>query len=1286
MEDDYTWKDVNIPILSQIYVNLDQIEITYEDKPEYKFKVSTFWNEIKNKIDDSLLNYLEEDYKNKFINCGKLLLKDIERFAFCRKFHFLAYNNKIIPIPDDFLEKDYTTKLLKAGIQIIPDMLTVNSSNREYKENEPYFNRLTFTNIEITKDDMIFKFNHYANIFASIDPNSTELRDVYLHEFNDPWKKVVNETSIDSLCIVNMTFPSIIRKTEDVIFNMENNKKNELLYPADAVTFELAEEDVVGGADSDDAPAPAPAPAAPAPAQPPTTTADLMRYAVAAPATATATATLFVDHRVQISILFPVQFIIIGHQQAGETLMFLGGSVSQTETQRLHPFLIQREIQPQASLIFAEPQIDSLGLSQHSDQTSDPPAPATPAAPAIPAAPAAPEERDRVNDDVMNSPATLDDLKRLRKHFTISDDSPLANTTLSAVLPSGLSPADKARAGIILSEGRKVGEATKLIKIVEQCPVTIEETTIKKDKNGNETKMSSEIEKYHDGESYKKRKVIKVIFDHTNPLTEWITLKTYLYRLFIIDTLHDFFDKENIEKEGRLSALDDKTNKTAFMKFYQEYLGKFSNIFPEILRYDLVDSKYYDVNVKDQHETLSDLLKKDVNFEFLESYLNMILELAYHKNLMTDLEKEEADLHNFGDVLNTLEREKNKQGGYYAKTLIVDADKSSLQHFKLIHDYYNQEKRKKEQQNSKAPAPIIYLKTLSHELDQATTPKIEKVLRSVAEDYFNEGTITHLSSLKLKKSADCTNMKDELTPPGRMPQPEFENLGAAPAPAQNAVDDDDDDNALHGIQVQMIKRKQGQDVTFLDYQINRTFKETDQNVDLTHKEKCQFLFGLLHTYSQNIFNIRLRHTVLTTYPPSSRSSTRNSENKSHHCFQNWWSHRISTSNLYVDKSTTKKANKSICAFVVECMLFSKMRMDAIASTGAADEDPFRPSIFIISIIKLIYSSGNSVHFVRWRRDLVDKITHYITGWNEDFTHDNENIDEGRLPNIASRLINAINRIDINNDFIEGKKTEAVEHLSRMLKVMKDTSFQFDGHYNKYCDRINQHIDENFSIVRDNKSEISIDFKINKIFNDNYDTAPNKNWFLDMIGSIKNKARNRKVSDDDDLGTFGVRKLCDWMFNNYTESGPKRSKMTHSYDRLVKPVILKMVMDSFHYINLLENKLQVDNNNSVTIGKKVLPIMSTFDLNCGYLCGFFTDQILSLIENSCPSQGHRIQPFTIRHKEWKRLQNEQQNDDNSRRQRVASMSNQLSFTAGGSGKTRRRGDKIKSNGKITRRKQ
>jgi hypothetical protein len=97
-------------------------------------------------------------------------------------------------------------------------------------------------------------------------------------------------------------------------------------------------------------------------------------------------------------------------------------------------------------------------------------------------------------------------------------------------------------------------------------------------------------------------------------------------------------------------------------------------------------------------------------------------------------------------------------------------------------------------------------------------------------------------------------------------------------------------------------------------------------------------------------------------------------------------------------------------------------------------------------------------------------------------------------------------------------------------------------------------------------------------------------------------------------------------------------------------------------------------------------MSTFDLNCGYLCGFFTDQILSLIENSCPSQGHRIQPFTIRHKEWKRWQNKQQKDDNSRREIVAETLNRIGYTAGGSGKTRRRGDKIKSNGKITRRKQ
>ena len=72
----------------------------------------------------------------------------------------------------------------------------------------------------------------------------------------------------------------------------------------------------------------------------------------------------------------------------------------------------------------------------------------------------------------------------------------------------------------------------------------------------------------------------------------------------------------------------------------------------------------------------------------------------------------------------------------------------------------------------------------------------------------------------------------------------------------------------------------------------------------------------------------------------------------------------------------------------------------------------------------------------------------------------------------------------------------------------------------------------------------------------------------MLSHINQKTQSNE--DDDGSGSFGVGKLCDWMFNHEVVN-------TTPYDHIVKPVILKMIMDSFHYINLLENKLQVEGN-------------------------------------------------------------------------------------------------------------
>ena len=235
-------------------------------------------------------------------------------------------------------------------------------------------------------------------------------------------------------------------------------------------------------------------------------------------------------------------------------------------------------------------------------------------------------------------------------------------------------------------------------------------------------------------------------------------------------------------------------------------------------------------------------------------------------------------------------------------------------------------------------------------------------------------------------------------------------------------------------------------------------------------------------------------------------------------------------------------------------------------------------------------------------------------------------------------------------------------------------------------------------------------KINNILGTTYN-APG--WFQNMRTDISNLyagSSNNKDVEDESGSSFGVSKLTKWMFHpNVQHIMPKTYDTT--YERLEKPVILKMMMDSFHYINLLENKLQVENRKASTIGRKVLPILHTMDLNCGYLCGFFTDQILRSIEYNKDFDSV-VSPKTIVNKNdiekikiymdnanqtANSIANQQQGrptdlgrhgvDEYGVKTRRTGFFGETSKGGSkyGSGKTRRRGDKIKSNGKITRRK-
>ena len=135
---------------------------------------------------------------------------------------------------------------------------------------------------------------------------------------------------------------------------------------------------------------------------------------------------------------------------------------------------------------------------------------------------------------------------------------------------------------------------------------------------------------------------------------------------------------------------------------------------------------------------------------------------------------------------------------------------------------------------------------------------------------------------------------------------------------------------------------------------------------------------------------------------------------------------------------------------------------------------------------------------------------------------------------------------------------------------------------------------------------------------------------------------------------------------------------------------------------MENTLQVENNTTllspITQTKPVMPIMCTFDKNCGYLCGFFTNRILNLVEDSDPKTGHRTEPNSYASNHWTVIDVEQKTKDNEKEMLIhhdhlknmpysapPKFNSKRARHQGGSGKTRRRGDKIKSNGKITRRK-
>ena len=1249
-----------MPILSQIYVNLDQIELTtytHDDKsvPKYILKTSNFWNKIKlerrndldkigDKIDDLQSLYNQQMFATKIDFITSYLDKDTLP---THRFHILVYEGYALPIPTVMLSESIVTAALDINIGVLSD---------EHHENS---NKLLFDNIKIKMyenddervEDIIFEFNGYSKVLALDHQTVDGYDDTVISEIIEYWNPISNDYNKCKVCIAS--FPIKLGSDEGADTSFLNyilEKNINILLPIDMFLINVPEDT---DPDADDSSS---------------------DFSLSNPMI-----------RLDINVSEHEKKRVkdcIDKLPKGKRLGEIGEKIFRLSDSPRGP---SPDSNIGRSNVLSTPthtsaQQDTAVTEETEHSITE-------------------EDEGKIEDKIDR---LLEETNRslnrniVEKFQTIAPNTIIkeGNTVDKASLRNEFATENGQEKLLkvmeLFSESKKVRDATTLIETVEKCPNKIKEIAIKTDGKGNKTYMSSEIEELEG----KKQKVIKVIFEHTEPEKQWVTLKTYLYRLFITDTLHDFFEEDQMPLGKRLQLLGNDQYKTRFVTFYRKYLENFLKVFPELGYYKIGTS----VTGGEHEELLKHLIRDDLITDGdLEVKMKKLKNSGYGEQLEDDLRIDLKSELNFEDVINAAEKSEQKRGGYYAKTVIVDADKSSLQHFEITRQYYNQEKGKWNRGEFNAPAPIIYLKTLSHELDQATTPKIEKVLRSIADDYFQKGTITNLSALG---SIDEEKCKEDLIKlaPGPGPAP-----GSGPAPAPSPVPAPPLDG-LYSVKVQMIKReKDVEDTTFLEYEIDRNLVSVNDG-DMGILEKSQFVLGLLHTYSIRM-QIKLKPTVFNSLsgnpdirPPAKRRR-RDTSGPDAGPNTDWWSNRISMFHVFKTKGKSKIA-KTAAPFILECMEF----LYRIQKTKSINEHLTNERTTLVQIlmdiIRLMWhvptQAQEKLFLTNWLGFLNMRVDRYIEDWKDA-------IEKPKFL-FFKRCVEDISKLQSNlnysNEFFEDTDANAkIGSLCKFLAIIKGIDYHFGGYYNKYCEKQKIIITNENELERINggSPSIGIDVRLNKIFENNY--SEHTNWFRELksgIGSGGISDNTLGDKDDDDFGTFGVGKLCQWMF----QSGKENEEEYNEYNHFEKPMILKMIMDSFHYICLMENKLQIENGvgvlatlkNNITWKKPVMPIMCTFDVNCGYLCGFFSDNIFPLIENGNKDGGKRIKPSTIASSKWIGIKEGQEQQELQNKMSEFKKDRRLPWTdpgqarRGGSGKTRRRGDKIKSNGKITRRKQ
>ena len=719
----------------------------------------------------------------------------------------------------------------------------------------------------------------------------------------------------------------------------------------------------------------------------------------------------------------------------------------------------------------------------------------------------------------------------------------------------------------LTGEGRR-DQAIACCERAEKCPSEIKDREIKTDPNGNSTKMSSEI---IDG-----KKVITINFEK-NSDKKWITLKTYLFRLFVVDTLHDFWDP----KSDRTKVLRDNLG-PEFGMFFKSYLEIFCGLFPEARQFTGVDA----------------VLKS--NKSTVIAQLDSLLHVGYHSELSSDLAAENMQFKNFSEVYEKLNTDKIS-----LKTMIVDADKKSIQMFSLLKAISNQMDMKDVITKSRhGDSHLVYMKTLSSELDQATTPKVQGLLKSMGDNYFDDTVVTDLSVLSLDENCDggvyggaakrhLEEANNDKVAPTKKPRQEIKR------------------QKLHTVQVRMVA--DGKDI--LDYEIERELIK--DSIELDNDKRIELVIGLFHMFAKaDDIKLGLMKSVRVAHI----------------------------------RSSEEMKTGSTPHFIYEYMVLLK-NFNVYDKTDILD--------YLGTMLRLVYNGqfGNG-QFQTWLKSMEKQKNVKAAGSGGSrmagdmrghayFAHSYGISDYiGVYKNIAG---NGKDKIDEPEKYVKDDQIRDIQNMYQLIhKIINSNPYYYNvmkvyfkdenvvfksyvppkGGEDKY---IGFPVSDTvfYRLERGENSKQKINFKINNIlgveFND-------EEWFSKLREDINEpkstpSKKQAKECDDDDGGSFGVSKLCSWMVDTI---GKKKNDTELAFKTFARPMFLKMNMDAYHYISLIEHKLQVDNDKT-RIGscggfKEVMPIMTTLDQNCGYLCSFFSQKILCLIENHIGVAG--INPLTI----------------------------------------------------------